>query len=181
MDRETVERYRTRLLGLKTLLRDEVTRLAFTPDCEMTQQMWAKKKQRLQKIEDALERIENGSYGRCRHCGRRIVKPRLTAVPFTDSCTACAARNLSRPVCRGKPRLSEPGERAEWQACAGFERPSARSFVWNGNPQGPFAETRGVQALGTLIEGKKPAKSRHAAFLGFRFREWHGTKCDHGG
>jgi len=44
MDRETVERYRTRLLGLKTLLRAEVTRLAFTPDCEMTQQMWAKKK-----------------------------------------------------------------------------------------------------------------------------------------
>ena len=40
-------------------------------------------------IEDALGRLEEGRYGRCRDCRRRIPEMRLTAMPFAVRCTAC--------------------------------------------------------------------------------------------
>jgi len=165
MDRETAGRYRTRLLRLQTLLRDDVTRLAFTPDCPMTLQLWTRKEQRLQKIADALERIENGTYGRCRHCGRSILQARLTAVPFTDSCTVCATRNLNRSACHGEPGSAGLGEQDEWQTSAGLERPSARLSVRSRTPQDSLAVTR-AQAAGAGVAGTKLAQGRLAASQG---------------
>jgi RNA polymerase-binding transcription factor DksA len=43
---------------------------------------------RLEYIEDALERIENGSYGMCRICGGEIEDDRLTANPAAETCKA---------------------------------------------------------------------------------------------
>ncbi len=43
----------------------------------------------LQQIDAALERIENGTYGICRVCGREISEARLKAVPTTTICVAC--------------------------------------------------------------------------------------------
>ena len=43
----------------------------------------------LQAIEEALERIENGSYGVCRDCGEPIAGARLTAIPWTRVCITC--------------------------------------------------------------------------------------------
>ena len=43
----------------------------------------------LQAIEEALERIENGSYGICRDCGEPIADARLTAIPWTRVCITC--------------------------------------------------------------------------------------------
>src|SRR5881394_3771972 len=43
----------------------------------------------LQAIEEALGRIEDGSYGVCRDCGEPIAAPRLTAIPWTRSCITC--------------------------------------------------------------------------------------------
>ena len=40
----------------------------------------------LREVEGALERIENGSYGKCRVCGREIAPERLEAVPWTTLC-----------------------------------------------------------------------------------------------
>jgi len=135
MDRETARLYRTRLQALRARLRDDVTQLAFTPDCEMTMQLWAKKEQMLQYIEDALEQIENGTYGRCRHCGRRIVKARLMAVPYTGLCAACAARIPDTSAGRGQPGASEPSEDDEHRASVGFERASARASARSRNPK----------------------------------------------
>ncbi len=38
----------------------------------------------------ALDRIEQGTYGRCVKCGGEIHKGRLQAVPYTSCCVACA-------------------------------------------------------------------------------------------
>lgn len=44
----------------------------------------------LQEVDAALERIENGTYGRCGGCGRLIAQERLESVPFARLCVKCA-------------------------------------------------------------------------------------------
>jgi DnaK suppressor protein len=43
----------------------------------------------LQAIEEALERIQKGTYGVCRDCGEPIAEPRLNAIPWTRVCIVC--------------------------------------------------------------------------------------------
>ncbi len=43
----------------------------------------------LGKIEDALLRIEEKSYGICAGCDKPIPRARLKAVPFVDNCVPC--------------------------------------------------------------------------------------------
>jgi DnaK suppressor protein len=40
----------------------------------------------LAKIERALSRIEDGSYGTCERCGKPIEKARIKALPYVDMC-----------------------------------------------------------------------------------------------
>jgi DnaK suppressor protein len=42
--------------------------------------------QTLEEVQDALRRIEDGSYGKCTVCGREIEAARLEAVPWTPYC-----------------------------------------------------------------------------------------------
>lgn len=46
----------------------------------------------LDQIEVALERIEDGGYGRCAECETRIPAARLEAIPYATCCVECAAR-----------------------------------------------------------------------------------------
>jgi len=43
----------------------------------------------LQAIEEALLRIEHGTYGVCRDCGNAIAEARLNAIPWTRVCISC--------------------------------------------------------------------------------------------
>ncbi len=43
----------------------------------------------LQAIEEALWRIEKGTYGVCRDCGEAIAPARLNAIPWTRVCITC--------------------------------------------------------------------------------------------
>jgi DnaK suppressor protein len=43
-------------------------------------------------IDEALLRLQDGSYGACLGCGAPIVPERLFTVPYTRHCTACASR-----------------------------------------------------------------------------------------
>ena len=43
----------------------------------------------LQAIEEALGRLEKGTYGVCRDCGEPIAAARLNAIPWTRVCIAC--------------------------------------------------------------------------------------------
>ncbi len=46
----------------------------------------------LAEIDNALTRLESGSYGTCESCGRPIGEDRLTAIPSATLCIACAGR-----------------------------------------------------------------------------------------
>ncbi|CNF74256.1 General stress protein 16O [Mycobacterium tuberculosis] len=43
-------------------------------------------------IDDALQRIRNGTYGTCERCGGPIAAERLAARPAARTCITCAAR-----------------------------------------------------------------------------------------
>lgn len=43
----------------------------------------------LQAIEEALYRMEKGTYGVCRDCGEPIAPARLEAIPWTRVCITC--------------------------------------------------------------------------------------------
>ena len=43
----------------------------------------------LQAIEEALQRIDKGTYGVCRDCGNMIAPARLKAIPWTRVCIDC--------------------------------------------------------------------------------------------
>jgi len=40
-------------------------------------------------IENALERIDSGTYGRCSNCDRFIERERLEVIPEADTCIKC--------------------------------------------------------------------------------------------
>ncbi len=46
----------------------------------------------LDQIEAAIQRIDNGSYGRCEKCGEQILKSRLDAIPYAADCVKCASQ-----------------------------------------------------------------------------------------
>jgi len=48
-------------------------------------------KDHLVEIDDALRRLDAGSYGTCESCGRPIHEDRLRARPVARSCIECAA------------------------------------------------------------------------------------------
>lgn len=43
----------------------------------------------LQAIDEALVRIEKGTFGLCRDCGEPIAEARLNAIPWTRVCITC--------------------------------------------------------------------------------------------
>ena len=45
---------------------------------------------RVRKIDAALLRIENGTYGICENCGNPIGEKRLEALPYATLCIECA-------------------------------------------------------------------------------------------
>jgi DnaK suppressor protein len=49
----------------------------------------------LQAIEEALYRMEKGTYGVCRDCGEPIAPARLEAIPWTRVCIACKQKQNS--------------------------------------------------------------------------------------
>jgi DnaK suppressor protein len=43
----------------------------------------------LRAIDQALERIETGTYGKCERCGQQIAEERLEAIPHATRCIDC--------------------------------------------------------------------------------------------
>ena len=59
------------------------------------------KSETLNKIVDALMRLEQGNYGNCFECGEEIAEKRLRALPFAVRCKDCEA---AREVAEQKDR-----------------------------------------------------------------------------
>jgi len=56
----------------------------------------------LRKIEDALGRIEGGTYGICEECGEEIEVKRLAARPVTTLCIDCKSRQEAEEKSQGQ-------------------------------------------------------------------------------
>ncbi|NLX57013.1 MAG: TraR/DksA family transcriptional regulator [Planctomycetaceae bacterium] len=107
--------YKNRLLNMRAQLRGDVSRMVSSAlsagddgarqnrmpihmaemagdhfEQELSLTLASSKDGTLQKIERALERIEDGTYGVCDGCGRKILQARLDAIPYADLCVPCA-------------------------------------------------------------------------------------------
>jgi DnaK suppressor protein len=107
--------HRDRLLALHSRLQGDVTQMEDTAlsqdhaqstsvptdmaeigsdnfDQELTLSLLGSEKNALDQIEAAIERIDDGSFGRCETCGEQIPKIRLDAIPYASQCIQCAAK-----------------------------------------------------------------------------------------
>jgi RNA polymerase-binding protein DksA len=65
-------------------------------DQDLTLSLLGGGKDALEQIDGALKRIEDGSFGQCEQCSRKIPKPRLEAIPFAALCVQCASQQEQR-------------------------------------------------------------------------------------
>lgn len=62
----------------------------------MADKLSRRDKENLAKVRDALQRIENGTFGACEECGEPIPEKRLTVLPDCRTCIACAEQEERR-------------------------------------------------------------------------------------
>lgn len=65
---------------------------SFTSERERDLSLAGNLRDLIEKIQGALERIDEGRYGRCEVCGQPIEAERLDALPYTTLCLADARR-----------------------------------------------------------------------------------------
>jgi DnaK suppressor protein len=54
------------------------------------------KSETLHRIDEAIQRLEAGSYGHCAECGEEIAEARLSALPFAERCRDCQEQEESK-------------------------------------------------------------------------------------
>jgi DnaK suppressor protein len=72
------------------------------------------KSETLRRIDEALQRLENGTYGECIECRGEIAAGRLRALPFAERCRDCQEQRelAAREVQEATKRASRSGEHA---------------------------------------------------------------------
>jgi DnaK suppressor protein len=70
---------------------------------EVTIRLLETEEETLEEIAAALERMDNGSFGRCQECGREIATQRLRAIPYTRLCIDCANKAAGPTAPPGRP------------------------------------------------------------------------------
>jgi DnaK suppressor protein len=74
-------------------------------DRELGISLMEMRNKRRQLIDDALARLEDGTYGLCDECGVEINEKRLAAVPFAKLCVACQSQQeLIEKIEKGEER-----------------------------------------------------------------------------
>ncbi|HEY6835720.1 MAG TPA: TraR/DksA C4-type zinc finger protein [Gaiellaceae bacterium] len=63
-----------------------------TVDREIDYTLEENEERLLSAIDDALKRIDDGTFGTCRGCGEQIALERLEALPYTTQCIDCKRR-----------------------------------------------------------------------------------------
>jgi len=65
-------------------------------DRKMIEAIGAQELKRLKLIDSALTRIQQGKYGLCMKCGKKIPKDRLEAIPYALMCIECKTADERR-------------------------------------------------------------------------------------
>jgi DnaK suppressor protein len=118
MNKAEMQAFRDRLVALRGRLRGDVTAMAKTAlhqssddagpgstmpihmaelgsdnfEQEFTLSLMENEEGTLAAIEAALERVEQGVYGKCAECEGTIPKQRLNALPYAVHCVRCAEK-----------------------------------------------------------------------------------------
>lgn len=108
MDSPELQRFKEKLLAMRQGIAGEVASLkeegfalgtdgtqdvaddaANTCARQMLLGLSERERDSLRQIDDALDRIEEGTYGQCEECGEDIIPARLEAVPYANLCVEC--------------------------------------------------------------------------------------------
>ncbi|HOT62474.1 MAG TPA: TraR/DksA family transcriptional regulator [Treponemataceae bacterium] len=65
-------------------------------DRKMLETIGSKDMKRLRLIDSAITRIEQGKYGMCIKCGKKIPRERLEAIPYALMCIECQSADERR-------------------------------------------------------------------------------------
>lgn len=86
------DKTRTDMTGAASPFPDPTDRASLETDRNFTLRIRDRERRLITKIREAMERIEDGSYGNCEICGGEINEKRLIARPVTTMCIACKSR-----------------------------------------------------------------------------------------
>jgi RNA polymerase-binding protein DksA len=89
MEDQTLKKIRTDLSNMPLHMADSGSD---TFEIENTLGLMDSERKLLQEIDDALERIEHGTYGICEGNAEPIPKARLQAIPWARYCVTCASQ-----------------------------------------------------------------------------------------
>ncbi len=80
---------------------DPTDRASLETDRNFTLRIRDRERKLISKIREALDRIDDGTYGYCELCGGEINEKRLIARPVTTMCIACKSRQEALERARG--------------------------------------------------------------------------------
>jgi DnaK suppressor protein len=80
---------------------DPTDRATMESDRNFTLRIRDRERKLISKIKDALERIENGTFGICEECGEDISDKRLKARPVTTLCIDCKKKQETDEKVKG--------------------------------------------------------------------------------
>lgn len=80
---------------------DPADRATAESDRSFTLRLRDRERKLIKKIQEAIQRLEDGTYGICEECGDEIGVPRLQARPVTTLCINCKSRQEEEESMRG--------------------------------------------------------------------------------
>jgi DnaK suppressor protein len=89
------------MTSLKDKFPDPTDRAALETDRNFLLRIRDRERKLIEKIKEAIERIDNGTFGICEVCGRGIKEERLNARPVTTLCINCKKKQEAREKARG--------------------------------------------------------------------------------
>ncbi|MEW6386522.1 MAG: RNA polymerase-binding protein DksA [Thermodesulfobacteriota bacterium] len=90
------------MTGAASPFPDPTDRATLETDRNFTLRIRDRERKLILKIREALERIEDGTYGTCEICGGEINEKRLIARPVTTMCIECKSRMEALERARGQ-------------------------------------------------------------------------------
>ncbi len=119
-----------------------------------------RRKQRIDGIDRALQRIALGTYGICERCGEPIRLARLRALPTARRHVQCTTGEEGPPLMTEEERTLAVGEAETLIAAGQEEEPSWRSMNCSGNVRTGRICQRRWSPLPTLYQGRWRRSSR---------------------
>jgi DnaK suppressor protein len=89
------------MTNLKENFPDPTDRAALETDRNFLLRIRDRERKLIEKIKEALERIDQDRFGICEMCGREISEERLMARPVTTLCIDCKKKQEAREKARG--------------------------------------------------------------------------------